>query len=76
MQAAWEQTVVGHILGGMAAMRCFCRDLEQRQQQGLAHLQSLHQTEAQVGVSNALLRALTIYGQHPAEGLFSMRLWL
>ena len=54
MQAAWEQAVVRDILGGMAAMRCFCQDLEQSQQQGLAHLHSLHQTEAQVLVFAAM----------------------
>jgi len=48
LQAAWEQAVVQDILGGMAALRFFCRDLEQAQQQGLAHLHSLHQAHAQV----------------------------
>ncbi len=48
LQAAWEQAVVQDILGGMAALRFFCRDLEQAQQQGLAHLHSLHQSDAQV----------------------------
>lgn len=48
LQAVWEQAVVQDILGGMAALRFFCRDLEQSQQQGLAHLHSLHQSDAQV----------------------------
>jgi len=48
LQVAWEQAVVQDILGGMAALRFFCRDLEQAQQQGLAHLHSLHQSDAQV----------------------------
>ncbi|DBA78488.1 TPA: hypothetical protein ACH3X2_007976 [Trebouxia sp. C0005] len=46
-RAAREQAVVQDILGGMAALRFFCRDLEQAQQQGLAHLHSLHQAHAQ-----------------------------
>ena len=45
LQAAWEQAVVQDILGGMAALRFFCRDLEQSQQQGLAHLRFLHQSD-------------------------------
>ena len=45
LQAAWEQAVVQDILGGMAALRFFCRDLEQSQQQGLAHLHFLHQSD-------------------------------
>ena len=40
--------MVQDILGGMAALRFFCRDLEQAQQQGLAHLHSLHQSDVQV----------------------------
>ncbi len=48
LQAAWEQAVVQDILGGMAALRFFCRDLEQSQQQGLAHLHFLHLSDAQM----------------------------
>ena len=48
LQAAWEGAVVQDIMGSMAALRFFCRDLEQAQQQGLAHLHSLHLAEAQV----------------------------
>ncbi|KAL0047104.1 hypothetical protein WJX82_006637 [Trebouxia sp. C0006] len=48
-QAAWEQAVVQDILGGMAALRFFCRDLEQSQQQGLAHLHFLHQSDQAQG---------------------------
>ncbi|KAL0038977.1 hypothetical protein WJX77_003833 [Trebouxia sp. C0004] len=46
-QAGWEQAVVQDILGGMAALRFICRDLEQAQQQGLAHLHSLHLSDCQ-----------------------------
>ncbi len=71
VQAAWEQAVVQDIFGGMAAMRFFCRDLEQAQQQGLAHLHSLHQADAQVPFvpSNIIeaLSAVTKVSMHPVK---------
>ena len=48
VQATWEQAAVQDILGAMAALRFFCRDLEQAHQQGLARLHSLHQADTQV----------------------------